>query len=158
MATICSSVNRVFFIALSWPGERHSLKLQLVRKSPGTSLNYPILTRAQATISTDFGYGAALVAALAVVQMTPETALKPQIKDYPDLKGVFHFPIMQGLGAKPGLPDRVAVKDGHFMGIEIKAPNGRLSEHQKRFRDELVAAGGTYVEARSLEDVMAFFR
>jgi NAD(P)-dependent dehydrogenase (short-subunit alcohol dehydrogenase family) len=38
MVTICSSVNRVFFMAPSVVRGRHSLKLQLVRKSPGRSV------------------------------------------------------------------------------------------------------------------------
>src|SRR5216684_85914 len=37
MVTICSSVNRVFFMAPSVVRGRHSLKLQLVRKTPGRS-------------------------------------------------------------------------------------------------------------------------
>src|SRR4051812_9897560 len=37
MVTICSSVNRVFFMAPSVVRGRHSLKLQLVRNSPGRS-------------------------------------------------------------------------------------------------------------------------
>src|SRR5687768_17424539 len=37
MVTICSSVNRVFFMAPSFLRGRHSLKLQLVRKTPGRS-------------------------------------------------------------------------------------------------------------------------
>ena len=89
--------------------------------------------------------------------MTPETAIKNQIKDYLDLKGIFHFPVLQGLGAAKGVPDRIAVKDGIFYGIEVKTPKGRLSEHQKAFRDRVVAAGGVYIEARSVEDVMAHF-
>jgi hypothetical protein len=89
--------------------------------------------------------------------MTPETQLKSQIKDYLDLKGIFHFPILQGLGAAKGIPDRIAVKDGVVYGIEVKAPKGRMSEHQQRFRDQLIAAGGQYIEARCLEDVMDLF-
>ena len=61
------------------------------------------------------------------------------------------------LGAAKGIPDRIAVKDGRFYGIEVKAPRGRMSEFQASFRDELVAAGGVYIEARSLDDVMAYF-
>jgi len=86
--------------------------------------------------------------------LTPETQLKSQIKDYLDLRGVFHFPILQGLGAAKGIPDRIAVKDGRFIAIEVKAPNGRLSTYQELFRDRLTQAGGVYIEARSLEDVM----
>ena len=87
--------------------------------------------------------------------LTEETQIKSQIKDYLDLKGIFHFPILQGLGAAKGLPDRIAVgKDGKFIAIEVKAKKGQLSTYQKLFRDRLTAAGGVYIEARCLEDVM----
>lgn len=90
--------------------------------------------------------------------MTEETQIKHQIRDYLDLKGIFHFPILQGLGAAKGIPDRIAVKDGRFYAIEVKARNGRLSPYQIEFRDRLEQAGGVYLEARSLEDVMAVFQ
>jgi hypothetical protein len=61
---------------------------------------------------------------------------------------------LQGLGAAKGIPDRIAVKHGRFIAIEVKAKNGRLSDHQKAFRDQVIAAGGTYIEARSVEDVI----
>lgn len=88
--------------------------------------------------------------------MTEESQIKSQIKDYLDLKGYFHFPILQGLGAAKGIPDRIAVHNGIFYGIEVKAKRGFLSEHQIKFKNDLVAAGGVYIEARSLEDVMKF--
>lgn len=88
--------------------------------------------------------------------MTEETGIKHQIKDYLDLKGVFHFPILQGLGAAKGIPDRIAVKDGKFYAIEVKAKNGRLSTYQKLFKDRLTWAGGIYIEARSINDVMKY--
>lgn len=88
--------------------------------------------------------------------LTPETALKHQIKDYLDLKGVFHIPILQGLGAAKGIPDRFAFTGGKTYGIEVKAKNGRLSEYQQRFKEQLEAAGSIYIEARSVEDVMKY--
>lgn len=89
--------------------------------------------------------------------MTQETQIKHQIKDYLDLKGIFHFPILQGLGAAKGIPDRIAVKDGKFIAIEVKAKKGVLSTYQKLFRDRLTHAGGVYIEARSVDDVMRHF-
>lgn len=53
-----------------------------------------------------------------------------------------------------GIPDRIAVKNGKFYAIEVKAPNGRMSDYQVDFRHRLTMAGGIYIEARSLEDVM----
>jgi hypothetical protein len=41
--------------------------------------------------------------------------------------------------------------------IEVKAPRGKQSDHQKEFQKQLEAAGGRYVLAYSLEDVMRIF-
>ena len=39
--------------------------------------------------------------------MTEETDLKSAVKQYLDLKGIFSYHVLQGLGAYKGLPDRV---------------------------------------------------
>lgn len=88
--------------------------------------------------------------------MTPENIIKSQVKDYLAMKGIFNFPIMQGLGCQPGLPDRIAVKDGKIYCIECKAPKGVMSPYQKQFRDNIKLSGGVYIEAHRLEDVMMF--
>lgn len=57
----------------------------------------------------------------------------------------------------PGCPDLIGflAPSGRFVGIEVKAPAGRLRPAQGAFRDALVAAGGVYIVARSLSDVAA---
>jgi hypothetical protein len=55
-----------------------------------------------------------------------------------------------------GSPDIVCVIKGQFVGIEVKAPKGKQSEHQKEFQRNLEADGGKYVLAYSLEDVITF--
>jgi hypothetical protein len=89
--------------------------------------------------------------------MTEETQIKHQIRDYLDLKGIFHFPVLQGLGAARGIPDRLICHHGKFIGLEVKARNGRLSPHQIQFRDRVEAAGGVYIEARSVDDIIKYF-
>jgi len=54
---------------------------------------------------------------------------------------------------KKGVPDIILIKDGRFIGIEVKRDTGRLSEHQIEFARGTEAAGGTYLVARSIEDV-----
>lgn len=54
----------------------------------------------------------------------------------------------------PGSPDIIVVKDGFFIGLEIKAGSGRLSPAQKDFRDMIKANGGEYHEIRSIDDVI----
>jgi hypothetical protein len=54
-----------------------------------------------------------------------------------------------------GAPDIICVINGQYVGIEVKAPKGKQSEHQKAFQQALEAAGGRYVLAYSLEEVVA---
>lgn len=89
-----------------------------------------------------------------MVKLTPETIVKRQIKKYLWYRAWFNFPLLQGLGCYPGVCDRVAIKDGRVLFIEIKAPNGRQSDHQKRFQKYIEMCGGEYILARSVEDVM----
>jgi hypothetical protein len=81
---------------------------------------------------------------------TPETREKQAIKEYLSLRGYFHFPITQGLGAYRGIPDRIAVKNGKVYAVEIKAvgKSGKRSpqsEHQKIFQADWERAGGVYI-------------
>lgn len=52
-----------------------------------------------------------------------------------------------------GIPDIIAIRDGRFIGIEVKAEKGRLSPHQVEFARQCLEAGGEYVVAKSIEDV-----
>jgi len=85
---------------------------------------------------------------------TPETSLKKTIKAFLDMMGIFHYSNLQGLGATPGIPDIVAIQDGIYVGIEVKAPNGKQSWHQKAFEESITQAGGRYILAYSVEDVI----
>lgn len=89
---------------------------------------------------------------------TPETAEKQGIKQYLSLRGFFHFPILQGMGAYRGIPDILAIKNGKTIAIEVKAvgKSGRASpqsEHQKQFQKEWEDAGGIYILG-GIDDVM----
>lgn len=54
-----------------------------------------------------------------------------------------------------GCPDIIGwlAPAGRFLGIECKSDRGKLRPEQAAFRDRLVADGGIYIEARSVEDV-----
>ena len=59
-----------------------------------------------------------------------------------------------GIGNAEGLggPDFVGILDGHFFGLEVKAPDGVVSEEQKKCH-ELWRRFGAYVGvARSAQD------
>lgn len=57
----------------------------------------------------------------------------------------------------PGCPDLIGwvtlAGRAVFLGIEVKAPRGRLRPAQEAFRDALTRSGGLYIVARSVEDV-----
>jgi hypothetical protein len=48
----------------------------------------------------------------------------------------------------------VAIKKGIVYHIEIKTPRGKQSDKQIEFQRQIEAAGGRYVLARCVEDVM----
>src|SRR5450755_2577576 len=92
-----------------------------------------------------------------------ESAIQAQIIQYLKLKGIFHYRNNSGgfldankhfyrFGAL-GSPDIICVVDGQFVGIEVKAPGGKQSDHQISFQKRLEAAGGKYILAYSLEGV-----
>lgn len=83
-----------------------------------------------------------------------ENDIKRQVKNYLNIKGWFNFHILQGIGAFKGIPDRIAIKNGRVILLEIKKPGGKLSEHQQRFKESMERAGGEYYVVRSLEEIM----
>ena len=52
-----------------------------------------------------------------------------------------------------GLPDIIVVKDGKFIGLEVKTDTGRLSTDQVEFGRAAKNAGARYEVVRSIEDV-----
>jgi len=59
-----------------------------------------------------------------------------------------------GTAIPVGWPDVTGLlPDGRFIGVEVKAPEGRQSAAQKRMQREISSRNGIYVLARSVEDV-----
>jgi len=99
---------------------------------------------------------------------TPEGEIVNAVCEYLALKKRFFYrnnntPIFdRGKGiframpkySRHGAPDIIVVKDGKYIGIEVKTDSGKLSEHQLTFGRELMAAGGEFVVARSIDDVV----
>lgn len=62
--------------------------------------------------------------------------------------------ILKSMGVKAGVADFAFVlPTGKAAFLELKAKGGRLSPAQGEFRDQVVAAGAWWAEARTLEDV-----
>jgi len=85
--------------------------------------------------------------------MTPETAIKKEIKQYLSLHQWFQFPILQGLGAYKGICDIISIKNGIVLFIEVKSKNGKLSQNQIEFGHNIKENFGHYIVARCFEDV-----
>lgn len=54
-----------------------------------------------------------------------------------------------------GTPDIILIKDGIFIGLEVKRPGGKQSDDQKEFEKKCLKAGGQYHIVTSLDDVRA---
>lgn len=89
-------------------------------------------------------------------QMVIKWTQQPTVREkYPALKLLYHVPNerkcsaqegtrLKRMGVKAGVPDLVlpvSVGEHHGLYIEMKAPNGRVSEAQKWWLKELTAQG-----------------
>lgn len=95
-----------------------------------------------------------------------EKDIQFSILQYLTLKKVFHWRNNSGafkterdgfmrFGAV-GSPDIFAVHKGSFYGIEVKTPIGKLSPNQIEFGGAFEKAGGIYLVARKVEDVISY--
>lgn len=91
-----------------------------------------------------------------IQSISPETAIKKQIKDFLSLHGWYCFPVLQGLGAHKGISDLIACKDGKTLFIEVKTQKGKQSSHQIHFQNCIENAGGQYILARSYIDIRRY--
>jgi len=85
--------------------------------------------------------------------MTPESAVKRAVRAHLRGQGYFVFPLTAGMGSHPGIADLCAVRDGAVLWIECKSRTGKLSPSQQQFCADIESAGGTYVIARSVDDL-----
>jgi len=67
--------------------------------------------------------------------------------------------IMKGLGVRAGVADLFVVGPGaKVYFVEVKAPKGRLSEHQIAFQDWCLKHQVPHAVVRSLDEAIEFFR
>lgn len=89
------------------------------------------------------------------LKITPETRLKHSIKSLFKMLNIWSFPITQGLGSYPGIPDRFVPYKGTIYVIEAKSPKGKQSEHQLNFQKRWeFHYKATYILAYSVDDVI----
>jgi Holliday junction resolvase len=83
----------------------------------------------------------------------PESLILRAVRNFLVTGGWYVVRIQQGMGCHKGIADLVAMKDGRTVWCEIKTATGTQSEHQVEFETRVLAAGGEYIVARSVDDV-----
>lgn len=77
--------------------------------------------------------------------MTPEGKVKRKVVEVLKKHDVWYFfPANNGFG-KSGIPDIIAIVDGHFVGVEVKSAVGKPTELQKICGKQIEQAGGTWM-------------
>ncbi|MCR1933557.1 VRR-NUC domain-containing protein [Clostridium tepidum] len=72
-----------------------------------------------------------------------EKQFENKIKDFlKSLPKTWFFKYWAGPMSKAGIPDIICCCNGHFVGIEVKAPNGKPSTLQKRNIKAIQECGG----------------
>ena len=62
--------------------------------------------------------------------------------------------ILKGMGVLSGVPDVIAVKRGQTYALELKAPNGRMSNVQHATCAALMKAGAMCAVAYGIDDAL----
>ncbi len=69
--------------------------------------------------------------------------------------GCFCWKEHGGMYGTAGIPDIIACIRGHFYGFEVKTQSGRPTELQEAVIRKILAAGGTALVVRSVDEVRA---
>lgn len=74
--------------------------------------------------------------------MAKEKQFENRIKRFLDDNGCWYVKFFANNYTKRGIPDILACINGYFVGIEVKAENGKPSELQKYHVEKIKQAGG----------------
>ena len=91
-----------------------------------------------------------------MIKKQSESVVLSQVREILKLDGWDVTRHQQGLGSRRGFPDLTALKNGVTLYIEIKTPTGRQSPYQVEFQRICESHGGTYILARSVDDIKPF--
>lgn len=76
---------------------------------------------------------------------TPEGRIKAKIDTVLKANNVFYYCPVAGPYGTNGVPDRVAIVNGQFVGIEAKSDASKsLSKLQEKMMEKILSAGGMY--------------
>lgn len=84
--------------------------------------------------------------------MVFEKKIENQIKGFLDLIGAYHIKTHGSMYSRAGVPDIICCINGTFVGIEVKRPQGVVSELQKAHIRLIQQAGGIAFVAYSVAD------
>ena len=74
--------------------------------------------------------------------MADEKLFENKVKKYLTERGCWHVKFFANKFTRVGVPDILACVNGYFLGIEVKASDGRPSELQIWNRDKIRESGG----------------
>ena len=74
--------------------------------------------------------------------MAAEKIFENKVKKHLADHGAYFVKFFANSFTKKGVPDVLCCLNGYFIGIELKAPDGRPTELQKEHRRQIQAAGG----------------
>jgi len=74
--------------------------------------------------------------------MAAEKTFENKIKKYLSDNNIWYVKYFANGFTKSGIPDILACCNGHFLGIEVKAENGRPSELQLHHIEKIKQSGG----------------
>ena len=97
-----------------------------------------------------------------------ESEIQKAILGYLTIKRIFHYRQNQGTiktdrdtyykaTSINGIPDIICIKDGIYIGLEVKTSTGKLNANQIETHKRIQAAGGLVFVVRSLDDVRKIF-
>lgn len=83
-----------------------------------------------------------------------EKEITAEIRQYLQVKKIFHWKVWQGLGSVAGVPDIIGVLEGgKALFIEVKTEKGKVSDKQASFLENVQRLGAIAFVARNLNDV-----
>ena len=74
--------------------------------------------------------------------MAQEKQFENKIKKYLSDNNIWHVKYFANGFTKSGIPDLLCAVNGHFLGIEVKAENGKPSELQLYHIEKIKQSGG----------------
>ena len=79
--------------------------------------------------------------------------VKAIMKYLKTVPGCFCWKEHVGMYGTVGIPDIIACINGHFYGFEVKTENGKPTKLQEATIRKILAAGGTALVVRSVDEV-----